>query len=62
MALEQVQTRTWCLFFFLKLIFVPLEYEVQVVSTVINLQNSLPEENSVMQVIKLMKKEGEHGG
>lgn len=46
MALEQVQTRTWCLFFFLKLIFVPLECEVQALSTVMNLQNSLPEENS----------------
>lgn len=60
MALEQVQTRTWCLFFFLKLIFVHLEYEVLVVSTVANLQNNLPEENSEVQVIKLMKKESKH--
>lgn len=36
----------------------PLEYEVEVVSAVITLQNSLPEENSEMQVIKLMEKRG----
>lgn len=42
--------------FLLKANIFPLEYEVQVVSPVINLQNSLPEENSEMQVIKLMKK------
>lgn len=50
MTLEEVQTRTWCLFFFFKLIFFPLEYEIQVVPTVINLQSNLRKENSEMQV------------